>query len=358
MEQPPRPALERGTLIGGRFRVGPELGKGAFGTTYRGLDVETHLPVAIKLEHPDQSRKHHANRSPLCIENAVYRAIHPGRGIPSIEWFGKTERGYVLVMELLGPSLERIRERHPGGRLPLQTVVDLALQLLRRLEHCHSRGVIHRDIKPDNIVLGRDRQRRKCFLVDFGLAKSVMRDGQHIPPKSGKKLTGSARYCSVHTHRGCEQSRRDDMESYLYTLVYFLQGKLPWQGIRCKDKQRRYRMIAQRKEMYTPEQICRGLPAVFCDMLSGVRRLGFTESPPYQRYRQRLKALARKLRSGEAIDLPRPGPPPQSAHTCDESYRLGSSFNDDEYYFSERASHRRGAKIMRATSKRGDAPQG
>ena len=382
------PPIERGTLVAQRFRVSAELGKGAFGTTYRGLDIDSHMPVAIKLEHPEQSRKHQACRSPLCVENSMYRAIHPGRGIPSIEWFGRTEAGYILVMELLGPSLESIRQRHPGGQLPLRIVLDLAVQLLRRLEHCHSRGVIHRDIKPDNIVLGRDRQRRKCFLVDFGLAKSYMRDGEHIPRKDGKKLTGSARYCSVHTHRGCEQSRRDDMESYMYTLIYFLRGRLPWQGIRCKDKDKRYQKIAHIKQTVPIAEICRGLPPLFGALLRSVRGLGFTEAPPYQQYRAMFKALSRKLRGGGggghhhhpldpaasrapvagsraaapagAAGAPRdPLRPGSRAHPAPEAgggeagaappagprpphdretYCLGSSFNDDEYYFSDNLS--------------------
>jgi serine/threonine protein kinase len=318
-----------GALLQGRYRVGAALGRGAFGTTYRGLDVETHLPVAIKVEHAEQSRKHRRYRSPLFIEHAMYRAIHPGRGIPSIEWFGQTPYGYVLIMELLGPSLEHLRQRHEGGVLPLHIVLDLAVQLVRRLEHCHARGVIHRDIKPDNIVLGRDRQRRKCFVVDFGLAKAVRRHGEHIPPREGKKLTGSARYCSVHTHQGLEQSRRDDMESLAYTLIYFLKGRLPWQGIRCRDKGRRYQEIAHLKRTLPVEEVCRQLPPAFAHYLRRCRRLAFTETPPYEEFRQLFKALGRTLKHG-SVAVERPPPAPVA------SYQLGSSFNDDEYYFSER----------------------
>ena len=347
------PGLYTGMLIKGRYRVGAELGKGAFGTTYRGLDIETHMPVAIKLEHLEQSRKHQKHRSPLCIENMMYRAIHPGRGIPAIEWFSKTKHGYILIMELLGPSLESIRQSHQDGKFPLHIVVDLGIQLIRRLEHCHRRGVIHRDIKPDNIVLGRNRQRRKCFLVDFGLAKSFMRGDAHIAPRTGKKLTGSARYCSLNTHLGFEQSRRDDMESYVYTLIYFLKGKLPWQGIRCKDKGKRYRMIARLKQSLPLETICEGLPPVFLAMLKAVRALQFTEAPPYQEFRALLKRCSRHLR-GAAPAAPPPAPAlPAAVETrhLRASY-LGSSFNDDEYYFSDKPSHQ---KKMVQSSKKGAA---
>lgn len=323
-------AVAPGALLQGRYRVGAALGRGAFGTTYRGLDIETHLPVAIKVEHAEQSHKHRHCRSPLAIEHAMYRAVHPGRGIPTIEWFGRTDQGYVLIMELLGPSLEAIRQSHSDGVLPLQVVLDLAVQLIRRLEHCHNRGIIHRDIKPDNIVLGRDRQRRKCFVVDFGLAKAVLRHGEHIPLREGKKLTGSARYCSVNTHLGFEQSRRDDMESLAYTLIYFLKGRLPWQGIKCKDKGRRYQEIAHLKRTLPVEEVCQGLPPAFAHYLRRCRQLGFTERPPYEEFRRLFKDLSRQARHSRMAQRVEPLP------ADNESYQLGSSFNDDEYYFSER----------------------
>lgn len=218
-----------GRLIAGEYRVGKRLGKGGFGTTYRGLHVASKTPVAIKVEHA------HVKRSTLEHERRLYEQLHPCPGLPAIEWHGVVDGNRVLIMELLGCSLERVRQQLPEKRVPRVTVLEMGQQMLRLLQRLHQQRIVHRDIKPDNIVLGRAHHRDRLFVVDLGLAKRASLD----LPSSGaarKKLAGSARYCSIFTHDGLPQTYRDDLEGLAYTLLHLLRGSLPWQGIEDPEK--------------------------------------------------------------------------------------------------------------------------
>ncbi len=284
---PARTSQRKEMLVGGtacKYRLTRKLGSGSFGEVYLGVNVQTGEEVAVKLEK--QSTRH----PQLLYESKLYRLLQGGVGIPNLRWFGTHDSGYnILVADLLGPNLEDLFD-FCRRRFSLKTVLMLADQMLSRLEHMHGKNFIHRDIKPDNFLMGTGRQCNRVFLVDYGLAKKYrdQRTHVHIPYREGKSLTGTARYSSVNCHLGLEQSRRDDLEALGYVLLYFLRGSLPWQGIKAANKKQKYDKISEKKLATPIETLCKGLPQEFGVYLNYCRGLRFDELPDYSYLRKEL----------------------------------------------------------------------
>uniref|UniRef100_A0A8W8M5R5 non-specific serine/threonine protein kinase n=1 Tax=Magallana gigas TaxID=29159 RepID=A0A8W8M5R5_MAGGI len=249
--------------VGNKYRLGRKIGSGSFGDIYLGTDISNGEEVAIKLEcvktkHPQ-----------LHIESKIYKMMQGGVGIPTIKWCGAEGDYNVMVMELLGPSLEDLFN-FCSRKFSLKTVLLLADQLISRIEYIHSKNFIHRDVKPDNFLMGLGK---KGNLVE------------------NKNLTGTARYASINTHLGIEQSRRDDMESLGYVFMYFLRGSLPWQGLKAATKRQKYERISEKK-MSTPiEELCKGFPSEFATYLNFCRSLRFDDKPDYSYLRQLFRNL-------------------------------------------------------------------
>ena len=207
-----------------------KIGKGSFGTVYLGINTLTNEKIAIKME-----KKTKNNNGTLEVE--AYRLIYlQGEGIPKIYCYGNNQTHNILVQELLGKSLEDIFNSM-RKKFSLKTVCVLGIEMIKRIQFVHSRHHIHRDIKPDNFMVGREENENKIYIIDFGLAKKYYSTSkhQHIKFCKGKSLIGTARYCGRNAHRGYEQSRRDDIESIGYVLMYFLNGILPWQGLKVRQ---------------------------------------------------------------------------------------------------------------------------
>jgi len=294
--------------IAGRYRLGRKIGGGSFGDIYLATDVTTHEEVAVKLEH---SKTKHPQ---LHVECKFYKMRHKGVkkeelsldipretedevmqggvGIPLVKYYGTEGEYNVMVMELLGPSLEDLFN-FCNRKLSLKTVLLLADQLISRIEFIHGKNFIHRDMKPDNFLMGLGKKGNLVYVIDFGLAKKFrdQRTHQHIPYREHKNLTGTARYTSINTHLGIEQSRRDDMEALGYILIYFLNGTLPWQGLRAKTKAQKYEKISEKKLSTPVEELCKGAPAEFATYQNYVRSLRFEEKPDYAYLRQLIRNL-------------------------------------------------------------------
>eukprot|EP01084_Bolivina_argentea_P018238 33967_1 len=282
--------------VGGKYRLGRKIGSGSFGDIYLGTNINSGEEVAIKLEsvktrHPQ-----------LAYEYKVYRILAGGVGIPNVRWFGREGDFNVMVMDILGPSLEDLFN-FCSRKFTLKTVLMLADQLLARIEYVHTKNFIHRDLKPDNFLIGLGRRKLNLiYMIDFGLAKRYRdpRTHRHIPYVEGKSLTGTARYASINTHLGIEQSRRDDLESLGYVLMYFNRGQLPWQGLKANTKKEKYNRIAEKKMSTPVEILCKHFPAEFATYLNYCRALRFDDKPDYAYLRRLFRDLF--FRQGYAAD--------------------------------------------------------
>jgi serine/threonine protein kinase len=207
-------------------------------------------------------------------------------------WYGVEGNFNVMVMDLLGPSLEDLFN-FCNRRFSLKTVLMLADQMICRVEYVHSKNFIHRDIKPDNFLIGLGKRSSLLHIIDFGLAKKYRdpKTHKHIPFREGKNLTGTARYAGINAHMGYEQSRRDDLESIGYVLMYFLRGFLPWQGAQANTKQEKYQKIMEKKINTPVDVLCKGFPVEFAQYLSYCKALNFEDRPDYGYLRRLFKDL-------------------------------------------------------------------
>ena len=272
--------------VGGKYRLDRKIGSGSFGEIYVGTNLNTGEQIAIKLENIKSKHPQ------LLYESKVYKILCGGVGIPNVYWYGVEGEYNVMVIDLLGPSLEDLFN-FCNRKFSLKTVLMLADQMINRVEYVHAKNFIHRDIKPDNFLVGNGKKAGQVYVIDFGLAKKYRdpKTQQHIPYRENKNLTGTARYASINTHLGIEQSRRDDLEALGYVLMYFNRGSLPWQGLRANTKKDKYEKIMEKKMGTQIEILCKGYPSEFVNYLNYCRSLRFEDRPDYAYLRRSLKDL-------------------------------------------------------------------
>ncbi|TIC32344.1 kinase-like protein [Wallemia mellicola] len=266
------------SIVAVHYRVGKKIGEGSFGVIFEGTNLLNSQTVAIKFE----PRKSDAPQ--LRDEYRSYKILANSPGIPQVYYFGQEGLHNILVIDLLGPSLEDLFDMC-GRKFSIKTVVMTAKQMITRVQAIHERNLIYRDIKPDNFLIGRPNTKNGAtvHVIDFGMAKQYRdpKTKQHIPYRERKSLSGTARYMSINTHLGREQSRRDDLESLGHVFMYFLRGGLPWQGLKAATNKQKYEKIGEKKQLTPIKELCEGFPEEFGIYLNYVRKLGFEETPDY-----------------------------------------------------------------------------
>ena len=265
-----------GEIFFNKYHCIKKIGQGSFGQIYEAY--YNNDKYALKIEN----RKKDYN---LLQKEAAIINYLKGSNIPFVKSFGFTSNYNILVMQLLGKSLENLlMERKIFS---LKTVCMIGYQMINILEFIHEKHILHRDIKPDNFVMGLDELSNIVYLIDFGLAKKYrsMTTLNQYPMVKKNKLTGTARYASINALKGYEQSRRDDLESVGYILIYFLNGKLPWQGIIAKTKEEKYKKILGKKMEISSSELCNGIPKEFVEFLEYIKNLGYNERPEYDMLR-------------------------------------------------------------------------
>ncbi|UJR14962.1 hypothetical protein I4U23_001941 [Adineta vaga] len=276
-----------GRIIADNYRIQMKLGAGSFGQVYLCEHIHSHEQWAIKIEI------HNANNNPqLMIEHKIYTILHGASGFPKVDYYGSEKTFDVLVIELLGPSLEDLFN-YCDRKFSLKTALMLIDQMISRIEYVHTCHLIHRDIKPDNFLMGVKSTGNTVYIIDFGLSKRY-RDPEslvHIPCKNNKSLTGTARYASINAHKGIEQSRRDDLEAISYVFMYFIIGTLPWQGLQATAKKTKFERIAELKMKTTPELICKNHPKECILFLKYCRTLEYDHRPDYDYLRHLFRYL-------------------------------------------------------------------
>ena len=264
------------TLINNKYKIIEELGEGSFGKIYKGENVRTGELVAIKVESIQHGNKLLKN------ESIIYQYLVNTPGVPQIKWFGKDVDNYYMVINLLGDSLQTIKNSNRTG-FSLTLTLQLGIKLISLLKVIHDKGLVHRDIKPDNFLFERNENGAQLFIIDFGFCKTFMNQSTqtHNDMKKTKSLIGSLTYASLNAHDFIDLSRRDDMESIGYMLIYFLLGELEWQNVPSnmafEEKNTTIRTL--KLKIVNDARI----PVIVRDYLKYVRGLHFDETPDYKR---------------------------------------------------------------------------
>ena len=279
--------IKENPIVFKKYKVKKKLGEGAFGDVYVGQSIKNNEYVAIKVEQRKIVK-------PILESEAFLLYSISGLGIPEVKSFGKVKNYNILVEPLLGKSLFDIfAENHK--KMPIEDVCLIGKQVIDRIQWVHSKFIVHRDIKPDNFLIGK-KDPNVIYLIDFGLSKKYRSSAtnKHIRFGFTGKLTGTVRFASANALRGGEQSRRDDIESIGYMLVYFLKQRLPWQGVTGQKKMERYLKIYKMKKNTTPEELCGDFPEMV-EYISYAKKLEFEQEPDYNYLRKLFKKMLKRV---------------------------------------------------------------
>ena len=267
-----------------------KLGYGSFGEVYYGSNVSNSCEFAIKVQikGTDDDKIDTLLREVRYLEN-----LDDVKGFPKKYFFGKgisIESPYILVESLLGPSLDKLLKFN-GKNFSINTIANIGIQMIKRIKDLHNNRIIHRDIKPNNFVWGNFSNKisnlnlKTIYLIDFGLSDTYCNElNEHVEYSSGNNFVGTLRYASLNAHLGIKMSRRDDIESIIYVLIFLYKGNLPWQGVKAKTKNERMNAIKNIKFNTSIDELTKDLPKTFNDILKMTKHLKYKECPNYYYY--------------------------------------------------------------------------
>ena len=327
------------SILNNKYTIHKKLGSGAFGKVYLGRNIYTKEYVAIKTEKIIEPVKTKYDNTPLTREFKVYKRlkkenehkkkeimeilnkssfhIDPSNvdtsnliNIPKIFDFYRNDKKIItiedkqyhkyqqyMVMELMGPNLEKLFDKN-HRKFPYINVCSMGYQMIKLIEYIHNIGWLHRDIKPENFVVGyEEKNQKKVYLLDFGLSRKweeLVDKYNDFYTSSTNSIVGTARYMSINVHKGLPYSWRDDLESIGYVLIYFVKGRLPWQGLKKKDNKSQMKSILDVK-IKSYKTLCDDLPRELKDYMEYCWNLRIDDAPNYVYLKQLFLNKVKKL---------------------------------------------------------------
>jgi len=255
-------------MISNKYKIIEQLGHGNFGSVFKGENIRTNEKVAIKIMTEN-------DKDILIHEAKIYNLLGNMNYFPRFKWFGCNDNKYYLVMNLLGESLSTFKRRNQ--KLSEIFVTNIGEQMIQRLQTIHNKGIIHRDIKPSNFVFGTNSDSNIIFLIDYGFSKGfIQNDNKHMSMKKTNNIIGTLNYISLHVHKKYEPSRRDDLESVCYVLMYLL-DVMSWEKYKEPSVSNILKMVYEKENIVN----CENIPIFIRKMIQYIRELKFEEQPDY-----------------------------------------------------------------------------
>ncbi|CAD8203817.1 unnamed protein product [Paramecium octaurelia] len=278
--------MQTSQIFNGIYVVQKKISSGSFGVVLLGHDKEKNVDVAIKIEKEENEDVRSLER-----EVQVLEKLQGTDGVPKLFWHGQQDEFNVIILQLLGKDLSHFIKSKK--KFSFKTTIQLGIQIVHVLERIHNKGVVHRDLKPENILFGIEDESSKIYVVDFGISKIYLdAQGNILPFRDNASFIGTTRYASIAAHKGHELSRKDDIESLIYVLLYFMKGQLPWQNMQNVSDEERTVKVGEMKMNMDPRELCQDVPPEFANILEHLRQLQYSSEPNYYFVRNQLEKAA------------------------------------------------------------------